>query len=89
MGADHLFPPVSSNVAEAVYMQHLMGVDGVIVDLVQEITEVVSDFFRPAVDGEDGFCEGEGDKEQVKLASRAKFSQGELSFLLRLVPELV
>lgn len=30
-----------NNVAEAVYMQHIMGVDGVIVDLVQEITEAV------------------------------------------------
>ena len=33
-----------SNVPEAVYMQHLMGVDGVIVDLVQEIAEAVSEF---------------------------------------------
>ncbi|KAI3879713.1 hypothetical protein MKW92_052855 [Papaver armeniacum] len=32
-----------NNVAEAVYMQHIMGVDGVIVDLVQEITEAVFD----------------------------------------------
>ncbi|XP_073125359.1 glycerophosphodiester phosphodiesterase GDPD2-like [Henckelia pumila] len=31
-----------NNVAEAVCMQHLMGVDGVIVDLIKEITESVS-----------------------------------------------
>uniref|UniRef100_A0A1D1Y8S6 glycerophosphodiester phosphodiesterase n=1 Tax=Anthurium amnicola TaxID=1678845 RepID=A0A1D1Y8S6_9ARAE len=72
-----------NNVAEAVYMQHLMGIDGVIVDLVQEITEAVSDFTRPAVDGEDG-SEGE-----EALKAKPKFSQRELSFLLRLIPELV
>ncbi|XP_050371881.1 glycerophosphodiester phosphodiesterase GDPD3-like isoform X2 [Argentina anserina] len=32
-----------NNVPEKVYMQHLMGVEGVIVDLVGEITEAVSD----------------------------------------------
>ncbi|KAL2505467.1 Glycerophosphodiester phosphodiesterase GDPD1 [Abeliophyllum distichum] len=37
-----------NNVPEAVYMQHLMGVDGVIVDLVQEITEVVSNMVKPS-----------------------------------------
>ncbi|XP_042456617.1 glycerophosphodiester phosphodiesterase GDPD1, chloroplastic-like isoform X1 [Zingiber officinale] len=62
-----------NNVPEAVYMQHIMGVSGVIVDLVQEITEAVSAFSRPDVEG----------------ASRPKFSQAELSFLLRLIPELV
>ncbi|KAJ4823840.1 hypothetical protein Tsubulata_047402 [Turnera subulata] len=34
---------ILGNVSEAVYMQHLMGIDGVIVVLVQEITEAVSD----------------------------------------------
>ncbi|KAL6209762.1 hypothetical protein ACLB2K_020701 [Fragaria x ananassa] len=32
-----------NNIPEKVYMQHLMGVEGVIVDLVGEITEAVSD----------------------------------------------
>ncbi|KAK1570658.1 hypothetical protein Q3G72_005365 [Acer saccharum] len=36
---------IADNVSEAVYMQHLMGIDGVIVDLVQEITESVSDIY--------------------------------------------
>jgi glycerophosphodiester phosphodiesterase len=31
-------------VPEVVYVQHLMGVDGVIVDLVREIAEAVSAF---------------------------------------------
>lgn len=62
-------------------MQHLMGVSGVIVDLVQEITEAVSAFSRPDVES------AVGGKEDG--ASRPKFSQAELSFLLRLIPELV
>lgn len=70
-----------NNVPEAIYMQHLMGVSGVIVDLVREITEAVSAFSRPDVEG------AVGAKEDG--ASRPKFSQAELSFLLRLIPELV
>lgn len=34
-------------------MQHLMGVEGVIVDLVQEITEAVSAFLSPAKEVEE------------------------------------
>lgn len=34
-------------------MQHLMGVEGVIVDLVQEITEAVSDYIHPGEEGEE------------------------------------
>ncbi|KAJ0112234.1 hypothetical protein Patl1_03084 [Pistacia atlantica] len=40
-----------NNVSEAVYMQHLMGIEGVIVDLVQEITEAVSDMIKPPKGG--------------------------------------
>ncbi|GMN49318.1 hypothetical protein TIFTF001_018484 [Ficus carica] len=42
-----------NNVPEVVYMQHLMGVEGVIVDLVQEITEAVSDYIHPGEEGEE------------------------------------
>jgi len=75
-----------SNVPEAVYMQHLMGIDGVIVDLVEKITEAVSVFIGGAEGGDDksGNTEGEGIEER-----RPKFSQRELSFLLKLIPELV
>lgn len=69
-------------------MQHLMGVDGVIVDLVQEITEAVSEFaIMPEFGSEDG------EAERLETAAEAKrapdFSQREISFLLRLIPELV
>ncbi|KAK9927539.1 hypothetical protein M0R45_024720 [Rubus argutus] len=80
-----------NNVAEAVYMQHLMGIEGVIVDFVQEITEAVCDMIKPSAvaeeDGDgDGLLEGDG-KMQVKL--KPHFSQWELSFLLKLIPELI
>ncbi|KAJ4729513.1 Glycerophosphodiester phosphodiesterase [Melia azedarach] len=74
-----------NNVSEAVYMQHLMGVDGVIVDLVPEITEAVSDLIKPAKVDEEENLKG-GDK-QVK--AKPQFSQKELSFLLKLIPELI
>jgi len=70
-----------NNVSEAVYMQHLMGIDGVIVDLVQEITEAVSDLIKPSKMGE-----GDGEME---VKSKPQFSQMELSFLLKLIPELI
>ncbi|KAK6155354.1 hypothetical protein DH2020_009602 [Rehmannia glutinosa] len=80
-----------NNVAEAVYMQHLMGVDGVIVDFVQEITEAVSKMLKPSSSGADVeneiLLEGE---EQVKgEGSKPQFSQRELAFLLKLIPELI
>ncbi|PON61245.1 Glycerophosphoryl diester phosphodiesterase [Parasponia andersonii] len=77
-----------NNVGEAVYMQHLMGIDGVIVDLVQEITEAVSDLIKPSNAGE-----GEESLSQLdgigKLKTKPQFSQQELSFLLKLIPELI
>ncbi|XP_021823099.1 glycerophosphodiester phosphodiesterase GDPD1, chloroplastic-like [Prunus avium] len=80
-----------NNVAEAVYMQHLMGIEGVIVDLVQEITEALSDMIKPttAEDGGDkNLLEGDG-KMQMQVKSKPEFSQRELSFLLKLIPELI
>ena len=72
-------------------MQHLMGVDGVIVDRVREIAEAVSAF--PAAAGESGSSEGGGRCERLGAAAAAagtpSFSTPEMSFLLRLIPELV
>lgn len=70
-----------NNVAEAVYMQHLMGIDGVIVDLVKEITESISDLMKPSND------EDENNLDSAK--SKPKFTEQELSFLLKLIPELI
>lgn len=76
---------VYSNVPEAVYLQYLMGIEGVIVDLVQEITEAVSDMIKPTkVSEEEGMTEVNG-----KVDSKPQFSQLELSFLLKLIPQLI
>ncbi|XP_057800521.1 glycerophosphodiester phosphodiesterase GDPD1, chloroplastic-like [Salvia miltiorrhiza] len=77
-----------NNVAEAVYMQHLMGVDGVIVDLVREITEAVSKMMRPRGDVEEKIVM-EGEEQVIVEGSRPQFSQRELEFLLKLIPELI
>ncbi|KAI9084036.1 hypothetical protein K1719_034032 [Acacia pycnantha] len=75
-----------NNVPEAVYMQHLMGIEGVIVDLVEEITQAVSDMIKPSKVDED---EGITTEEKRKGDSKPKFSQLELTFLLKLIPELI
>ncbi|KAJ0969240.1 hypothetical protein J5N97_022117 [Dioscorea zingiberensis] len=75
-----------NNVPEAVYMQHLMGINGVIVDHVEEITGAVSEFISPAIRGEDNLSNSAVGEEQ---ANKPNFSQPELAFLLRLIPELV
>lgn len=83
-----------NNVPEAVYMQYLMGVEGVIVDLVEKITEAFSNLMKPSSSKEKGEEEGEillEGEEQIQLLQSAKpqFSQRELSFLLKLIPELI
>lgn len=79
-----------NNVPEAVYMQHLMGIEGVIVDFVQEIKEAVSDFIRPSNEEaeEENSSDGEG-KGEKRGRVAVKFSDNELSFLLKLIPELI
>lgn len=87
-----------NNVPEAVYMQYLMGVEGVIVDLVGEITEAVSDLISKPVKEEsqeeeqNSICAttpttaGEG---QIQIKRRPNFTQLELSFLQKLISELI
>ncbi|KGN58145.1 glycerophosphodiester phosphodiesterase GDPD1, chloroplastic [Cucumis sativus] len=84
-----------NNVAEAVYMQHLMGVEGVIVDLVEEITEAMEEMMiKPKAiekgEEEEGKKEeGEGKVEEVEMDKKPQFSERELSFLLKLIPQLI
>ncbi|WOL15897.1 glycerophosphodiester phosphodiesterase GDPD1, chloroplastic-like [Canna indica] len=79
-----------NNVPEAVYMQHLMGINGVIVDLVQEITEAVSDFIEPALNLEDeGLPNSVEQMQQDRASTKPSFSERELSFLLNLIPKLL
>lgn len=69
-----------NNVAEAVYIQHLMGVDGVIVDFVQEITQAVSHMLNPP---------SSSDSEEEEETQNPQFSPKDLSFLLKLIPQLL
>lgn len=73
--------------AEAVYMQHLMGIEGVIVDLVQEITEAVSDLIKPPAAVEESLSPST--KVAAAKEPKPQFSERELSFLLKLIPELI
>uniref|UniRef100_A0ACD5ZM16 Uncharacterized protein n=1 Tax=Avena sativa TaxID=4498 RepID=A0ACD5ZM16_AVESA len=77
-----------NNVPEAVYMQHLMGVNGVIVDLVPEITKAISDLIaEPKADME--IVDDLSSKALKDVTSTPNFTRREISFLLRLMPELV
>lgn len=69
-------------------MQHLMCVDGVIVDSVQEITEEISERFKPTKDSEeDGLF---GEEKQVQVETKpGTFLEQEFSSLLKRVPELI
>ncbi|PWA87735.1 PLC-like phosphodiesterase, TIM beta/alpha-barrel domain-containing protein [Artemisia annua] len=69
-----------NNVPEAVHVQYLMGVEGVIVDLVQEITSAVKAYNsnKTVTEGEEG---------GLKVMDNT--SKIELSFLLSLVSQLV
>ncbi|XP_059656603.1 glycerophosphodiester phosphodiesterase GDPD1, chloroplastic-like [Cornus florida] len=75
-----------NNVPEVVYAQHLIGVDGVIVDLVQEITEAVLDFIKLAKEGEGSLFR---DKGEMRGKTKLQFSQHEPSFLLKHIHELI
>lgn len=76
---------------EAVYVQYLMGVEGVIVDFVREITEAVYDMISPTTkkgEKKDMVMDEELNEVEV-LKAKPQFSQRELSFLLKLIPELI
>ncbi|RCV33352.1 hypothetical protein SETIT_7G077400v2 [Setaria italica] len=77
-----------NNVPEVVFVQHLLGVDGVIVDLVREIAEAVSAFSAAAREPSPESC-GEVERLETAAAGTPSFSPREMSFLLRLIPELV
>lgn len=74
---------ICSNVWEAVYFQYLMGVNGVIVDLVDEISNAVADFSKPDL-SQSTFSNNSGIGGMHEA-----FSQQQLGFLLRLIPELI
>lgn len=77
-----------NNVPEVACMQHLVGVEGVIVDFVKEITEAISDYIKPAKDYDEDSLFVEDAEKQVTTMPR--FTQHELSLLLlKISPELI
>ncbi|KAE8689407.1 Glycerophosphodiester phosphodiesterase GDPD2 [Hibiscus syriacus] len=71
--------------AEAVYMQYLMGIHGVIVYFVEEISRTENSMIKPdeAIIGAESLSEGNGESE---ANWKVEFSEKELSFLLKLIP---
>ena len=77
---------ICSNVPEVACMQHLVGVEGVIVDLVKEITEAISDYIKPAKDNDSLFVE----EAEKQVTTKPRFTQHELTLLLlKISPELI
>ncbi|KAL5760263.1 hypothetical protein ACOSP7_018776 [Xanthoceras sorbifolium] len=75
-----------NNVPEVVYLQRFMGIEGVIVDLVPEITEAVANFENNVKKGEE---EASFFVEEGKVKADFQFSRNELSLFQKLIPELM
>lgn len=77
-----------NNVGEAVYMQYVMGIDGVIVDFVEEISESVTlMMIRPPSPSSP--LPSSASKDDVAAIARPEFSQKEIDFLLKLLSQLI
>jgi len=63
-----------------------MGIDGVVVDYVQDIAEAISDLLKRVLVIRDVSSAAEG---ILPSKAKPKLSQKELSFLLKLIPELI
>ncbi|XP_031282206.1 glycerophosphodiester phosphodiesterase GDPD1, chloroplastic-like isoform X2 [Pistacia vera] len=76
-----------NNVPEVVFLQRLMGVEGVIVDLVEEITEAITDLISNVNVEEESLF---GEDGKMILKTKLEISKDELSFLFtKLIPELI
>ena len=65
---------------EVVYVQHLMGIEGVIVDLVREITEAILDFTDPTKQAVEALRQlGKEGKIQFETLIPAQFSADNLT----------
>uniref|UniRef100_A0A1J3D7J6 glycerophosphodiester phosphodiesterase n=1 Tax=Noccaea caerulescens TaxID=107243 RepID=A0A1J3D7J6_NOCCA len=78
-----------NNVGEAVYMQYVMGIEGVIVDFVEEITESVNlRMIRPSSSPSLSPLPSSPSKDDGAI-TRPEFSQKEIDFLLKLLSQLI
>ncbi|CAA7041606.1 unnamed protein product [Microthlaspi erraticum] len=78
-----------NNVVEVVYLQYLMGVEGVIVDMVMEITEAIAN-----IEVRNEGNEEENDERKCVIMfgeerKKAKISKDEISLLTKFVPKLL
>ncbi|CAH2047017.1 unnamed protein product [Thlaspi arvense] len=78
-----------NNVVEVVYLQYLMGVEGVIVDMVKEISEAIANI-------EVGNEEEDKEEDERKCLimfgeerKKVKISKDEIAFLTKFVPKLL
>ncbi|XP_010528150.1 PREDICTED: glycerophosphodiester phosphodiesterase GDPD2-like [Tarenaya hassleriana] len=78
-----------NNVGEAVYMQYVMGIEGVIVDFVAEITEAVTLMIRPPSPSPPSPSPSSDGEEDDFAMAKPNFSQKEMAFLLKLLSELI
>ncbi|CAF2058042.1 unnamed protein product [Brassica napus] len=77
-----------NNVGEAVYMQYVMGIEGVIVDFVEEISESVTlMMIRPPSPSSP--LPSPDLKDNVAAITRPEFSQKEIDFLLKFLSQLI
>ncbi|KAJ8441659.1 hypothetical protein Cgig2_019046 [Carnegiea gigantea] len=75
-----------NNVRESVYLQYLMGIDGVIVDYVQDIAEAMRDLIKPVqAIGEVSSAAA----DILQLDAKPEFLQKELYLLHEVIPELI
>ncbi|CAA7043595.1 unnamed protein product [Microthlaspi erraticum] len=78
-----------NNVGEAVYMQYVMGIEGVIVDFVEEIVESVNlMMIRPSSPPSLSPLPSSPSKDDGAI-TRPEFSQKEIDFLLKLLSQLI
>ncbi|CAH8277745.1 unnamed protein product [Arabidopsis lyrata] len=77
-----------NNVGEAVYMQYVMGIDGVIVDFVEEIIQSTTLMMIRPPPPSSSPLPSPSKYDDVAI-TRPEFSQKEISFLLKLLSQLI
>ncbi|ESQ46848.1 hypothetical protein EUTSA_v10027797mg [Eutrema salsugineum] len=77
-----------NNVGEAVYMQYVMGIEGVIVDFVEEITESATLMMIRPPSPSPSPSPSSPSQDDVAI-TKPEFSQKEIDFLLKLLSQMI
>ncbi|CAN7043103.1 unnamed protein product [Brassica rapa subsp. trilocularis] len=78
-----------NNAVEVIYLQYLMGVEGVIVDMVKEISEAIASISVRKKEDEE---EDDGRKSMIMFGeerTKVKISKDEIAFLTKFAPKLL